>query len=204
MKEEVNKPLENQEEVSEKATESPENNKESTDNIESTEEAPESIPEEAPKEEPKSELEIAQAQAEEMKDKYMRLMAEFENYKRRSSKERIELFQTAGKEVISSLLPVLDDFNRAKKQIEDDKSENLKEIKEGILLIFNKLTSTLNSKGLEEMDSLGKDFDTELHEAITEIPAPTEKEKGKVLDVLQKGYLLNQKIIRFAQVVVGK
>jgi len=147
-------------------------------------------------------VEKLQQELEEQKDKYLRLFAEFDNYKRRSSKERIELIQTAGKEVITDMLDVLDDCDRAEKQLQT--SNDIKQIKEGIQLIFNKFRNKLQSKGLKAMESLNKDFDVEKHEAITEIPAPTEALKGKVLDEVQKGYYLNDKLIRFAKVVVGK
>lgn len=143
-----------------------------------------------------------QAELEEQKDKYMRLFAEFDNYKRRNAKERMELIQTAGKEVIVSLLDTLDDSERAEKQIQ--KSDDVAAIKEGITLVFNKLRSTLQSKGLKPMKSVETEFDVEKHEAITEIPAPTRDKVGKVIDEVQKGYYLNDKIIRFAKVVVGK
>ena len=143
-----------------------------------------------------------QAELEEQKDKYIRLFAEFDNYKRRNAKERIELIQTAGKEVITSLLDVLDDSERAEKQLQT--SNDLEQIKKGIELVFGKLRSTLQAKGLKAMESINTDFDVEKHEAITEIPAPTEKLKDKVVDEVQKGYYLNDKIIRFAKVVVGK
>ena len=147
-------------------------------------------------------VEKIQAELDEQKDKYIRLFAEFDNYKRRNAKERIELIQTAGKEVITSLLDVLDDSERAEKQLQT--SEDLEEIKKGVGLVFSKLKSTLQSKGLKAMESINTDFDVEKHEAITEIPAPTEKLKDKVVDEVQKGYYLNDKIIRFAKVVVGK
>jgi len=147
-------------------------------------------------------VEKLQQELEEQKDKYLRLFAEFDNFKRRSAKERIELSQTAGKEVIKDLLDVVDDSERAEKQIQA--SADLAQIKEGIQLVFNKLRNVLQSKGLKPMESVHTDFDVEKHEAITEIPAPTEALKGKVLDEVQKGYYLNDKIIRFAKVVVGK
>ena len=147
-------------------------------------------------------VEKTQAELEEQKDKYIRLFAEFDNYKRRSAKERIELIQTAGKEVITSLLDVLDDSERAEKQLQT--SNDLEQIKKGIELVFGKLRSTLQAKGLKAMESINTDFDVEKHEAITEIPVPTEKLKDKVVDEVQKGYYLNDKIIRFAKVVVGK
>lgn len=137
----------------------------------------------------------------EQKDKYLRLMAEFENYKRRTSKERIELIQTAGKDIIVSMLEVLDDVDRAEKQI--NTTEDITTQKEGLQLIFNKLRNNLFSKGLKPMESINSEFDVEKHEAITEIPAPSEELKGKVLDEVQKGYYLNEKIIRFAKVVVA-
>lgn len=148
-----------------------------------------------------SELEKMKAELDSGKDKYLRLVAEFDNFRRRSAKERIETIQTAGKDVIKDLLEVLDDADRAQKQL--DSSED-KQVKEGVTLVFNKLRNVLQSKGLKQMDSIGKDFDTDLHEAITEIPAPSEELKGKVVDEVVKGYYLNDKIIRHAKVVVGK
>jgi molecular chaperone GrpE len=148
------------------------------------------------------ETEKLKAEVSEHKDKYLRLFAEFDNYKRRSAKERIELIQTAGKEVITSLLDVLDDCDRAEKQLQA--TDDINQVKEGVQLVFNKLRSTLQSKGLKSMDSISTEFDVEKHEAITEIPAPTKDLKGKVIDEVTKGYYLNDKIIRFAKVVVGK
>lgn len=141
-----------------------------------------------------------QSDLEEQKDKYLRLFAEFENYKRRTAKERIELIQTAGKDVIISLLDVLDDCERAEKQIQE--GGDIEAHKEGVLLVFNKLRSLLQAKGLKAMESIGTDFDVEKHEAISEVPAGPDK-KGKVIDEVVKGYYLNGKIIRFAKVVVG-
>jgi|SRR6185503_11938477 len=139
---------------------------------------------------------------EEQKDKYVRLFAEFDNFKRRTSKERLELIQTAGKEVIVSLLQVLDDCDRAEMQMQQ--TDDVKQIKEGVQLVFNKLRKTLQTQGLKAMDSLHTDFDVEKHEAITEIPVDDKKLKGKVVDEIEKGYYLNDKLIRFAKVVVGK
>ena len=136
-----------------------------------------------------------------LNDKYLRLFAEFDNYKRRTQKERIELLQTAGKDVVVSLLPVLDDFDRALKATENATEVNA--IREGIMLVQTKLKSILTQKGLKEMESLHTLFDTDIHEAITKIPAPTDDLKGKVVDELEKGYTLNDKVIRFAKVVVG-
>jgi molecular chaperone GrpE len=149
-----------------------------------------------------SETEKLQQELAELKDKYIRQIAEFDNFRKRSAKERMELMQTAGKEVITSLLDVLDDCDRAQKQLDD--TENLAPvIKEGILLIFNKLKNILQVKGLKTMDVLHQDFNADLHEAITEMPAASEELKGKVVNEVQKGYYLNDKIIRFAKVVVG-
>jgi molecular chaperone GrpE len=143
-----------------------------------------------------------QQEAAEWKDKYLRLVAEFDNFRKRNAKERLELIQTAGRDVIASLLDVLDDSERAQKQLETglDPAAN----KEGVLLVFNKLKNTLQAKGLKPMNSTGQEFNADLHEAITEIPAPSPDLKGKVVDEVQKGYYLNDKIIRFAKVVVGK
>lgn len=136
------------------------------------------------------------------KDKHIRLFAEFENYKKRTSKERIELFKTANQEVLQALLPVMDDFDRALVQI--SKSEDELMLK-GVELIFNKLKDTLASKGLEEVEiKAGDAFNADFAEAITQIPAPTPKLKGKIVDVLEKGYKLGDKIIRFPKVVIGQ
>ncbi len=135
------------------------------------------------------------------KDKFLRLFAEFENYKRRTSKERMELFKTAGQEIMVSLLPVLDDFDRALKELSKaDDDELLK----GVKLIRGKFRETLNSKGLQEVGTeQGDAFDAEIHEAITQIPSPNKKLKGKIIDVIEKGYKLGDKIIRHPKVVVG-
>ena len=142
-----------------------------------------------------------QAEVEEQKDKYLRLFAEFDNFKRRNAKEKIELIQTAGKDVIISMLEVMDDCDRAEKQLAD--TDDITAQKEGVQLVFNKLRNTLQAKGLKAMQSINTDFDVEKHEAITEIEV-AEKLKGKVVDEVEKGYYLNDKIIRFAKVVVGK
>jgi molecular chaperone GrpE len=135
------------------------------------------------------------------KDRFLRLFAEFENYKRRTSKERMDLFKTAGQEVILSLLPVLDDFDRALKEIAKSEDEAMFK---GVELISNKLRETLRGKGLQDVEAkVGDGFDADIHEAITQIPAPSKKLKGKVVDVIQKGYSLGDKIIRHPKVVVG-
>ncbi|MCX8020922.1 MAG: nucleotide exchange factor GrpE [Chitinophagaceae bacterium] len=149
-----------------------------------------------------TELEKLRSELDEMKDKYLRKAAEFENFRRRNAKERLELIQTAGKEIILDLLEVLDDCDRAQKQIESTlQDEN---VKQGVLLVFNKLRSTLQSRGVKVMESLHQDFNPDLHEAISEVEAPSEELKGKVVDEVMKGYFMNDKLIRHAKVVVGK
>ncbi len=137
-----------------------------------------------------------------LEDKYLRLHAEFDNYKRRTSAERIELFKTANQEVLISLIPVLDDFGRALKAMQT--ATDINAVKEGIELVNNKFNGILTAKGLKPMEAAGKPFDSDFHEAITNIPAPTEDMKGKVIDEVEKGYFLNDKVIRFAKVVVGE
>jgi molecular chaperone GrpE len=138
---------------------------------------------------------------EAQKDKYLRLVAEFENFKRRNAKERMELIQTAGKDVITLMLEVLDDCDRAEKQMDSDNPE---QIKEGVQLVFNKLRTSLQSKGLKPMNNLDTEFDVHKHEAIAEVAVEDENKKGKVIDEIVKGYYLNDKLIRFAKVIVGK
>ncbi len=141
-------------------------------------------------------------QVKEEKDKFLRLFAEFENYKRRTAKERIELFSTASEEVMISLLPILDDFDRASAEIEKDKDN---EIFKGVLLIKNKLFDTLKSKGLALIEvNKGDGFNADNHEAVTQIPAPTKDMEGKIIDVIEKGYKLGEKVIRYPKVVIGK
>ncbi len=152
--------------------------------------------------EPNSEKEQLKAGLEKEKDKFLRLFAEFENYKRRTSKERVELFKTASQDVITSMLPVLDDFDRALNEITKAKDKNLLK---GVELIHNKFKETLRSKGLEVMKVReGDNFDPEIHEAITQIPAPSDKLKGKIVDVVEKGYKLGERIIRYPKVVTGR
>lgn len=147
-------------------------------------------------------IEKFKMEAEEAKDKYLRLAAEFDNFRKRTMKERSEFIQVAGRDIIANLLDVLDDADRAEKQIAD--GADLEIQKEGIALVFNKLRNVLQAKGLKTMEAIGHDFDPDLHEAITEIPAPTNDLKGKIVDEISKGYYLNDKIIRHAKVVVGK
>ena len=134
-------------------------------------------------------------------DKYLRLYAEFDNFRRRTIKEREEARKTEGKDVITALLPVLDDFERALKATET--ATDIAPVKEGVLLIQNKLKNTLSQSGLKSMESIGTAFDPDIHEAITNIPAPSDDMKGKVIDEMEKGYYLNDKVIRFAKVIVG-
>ena len=132
-----------------------------------------------------------------LNDKHLRLFAEFENFKKRTAKERIDLYKTAGESVLTALLPVLDDFERSMKA-------NQKQEDEGVILIYNKLKSILETKGLKAMeDSIGKKLNTDYHEAITNIPASSDDMKGKIIDVVEKGYFLNEKVIRYAKVVVA-
>ena len=153
-----------------------------------------------PLKEDDSELATLTAELETQKDKYLRLFAEFDNYKRRTAKERIELIQTAGKDIIVNLLEILDDMDRGEKQMEIQ--TDAEKVAEGNQLIFAKLKSLLQQKGLKEMPSIHSNFDVEKHEAVSQINAGEEM-KGKVVDVLQKGYYLNDKLIRFVKVVVG-
>ena len=137
------------------------------------------------------------------KDKFLRLFAEFENYKKRTAKERIELFKTAGQELMTSLLPIVDDFERALTHIEE--SKETEELRKGVLLISQKFYNTLEQKGLSKVaTNVGDTFDAEIHEAITQIPAHSEDLKGKVIDCIEKGYKLGDKVIRYPKVVIGQ
>lgn len=149
-----------------------------------------------------SEEEKLKAELALVQDKYLRLYSEFDNYKRRTSKERSDLFKTANQETVLAMLPVLDDFERALEAMPND--DHTGSIREGILLIYNKLKGTLQQKGLKEMEAMGISFDPDLHEAITKIPAPSDDLKDKIVAVLEKGYSLHDKVIRFAKVVIGE
>jgi len=164
----------------------------------------EQVEESAPQEEVKelSPLEKAESEAAEWKDKYLRLYAEFDNFRKRNAKERIELIKSASSEVLKDIIPVLDDFDRAIQA--NGSNEDLAAVKDGFELIRNKTFRVLEAKGLKAMDAIGKPFDVEHHEAITNIPAPSEDMKNKVVDVIEKGYFLNDKVLRFAKVVVGQ
>lgn len=186
-------------------TETPETSEENIldqETLEQEETEGTSIEEEAKAEESAEPQNDHEAEVAELKDKYLRLQAEFQNFKRRNTKERLELMGNAAKETLVALLPVLDDFDRAKKNAEDD--DNIEPLSEGVMLVYNKLHTTLKQKGLTAMETNGEAFDAELHEAITKIPAPSEDMKGKIIDTVEKGYFLNDKIIRHAKVVVGE
>ncbi|MCB2222241.1 MAG: nucleotide exchange factor GrpE [Bacteroidetes bacterium] len=143
-----------------------------------------------------------QAKHDEINDKYLRLYSEFDNYRKRTIKERLDMAKFASEEVIVELLPILDDFERAIKSTEEVKECD--PVKEGMKLIFNKFSATLTKKGLKPIEAIGQDFDTDFHEAITYIPASSEDQKGKIVDEIEKGYLLNEKVIRYAKVVIGQ
>ena len=148
-----------------------------------------------------SESDLLKAEVEKERNNFLRLFAEFENYKKRTSKERIELFSTANKELMTVLLPILDDFERGLKEIEKSSDDALMQ---GMQLIYNKFKNTLSQKGLKEMEvKQGDTFDAEIHEAITQIPAPSKKLKGKIIDTVEKGYKLGETIIRYPKVVLG-
>lgn len=149
-----------------------------------------------------SEIEKLQLEVADAKDKYIRLYSEFENFRRRTAKEKLELIKTASEDVLKEIIPVVDDFERAFKASESE--NNAANVREGNLLVFNKLVKVLEGKGLQVMtDIIGKPFDADTQEAITQIPAPTEDMKGKVIDVLEKGYTLGDKVVRYAKVVIG-
>jgi molecular chaperone GrpE len=148
-----------------------------------------------------SKEELLEAQISELNEKYLRLYSEFDNYRKRTAKERIELIGTASEKIIKELLPIVDDFKRAQKN--NSESTDFDAIKQGFDLIFDKFYKTLLNTGLTEMNSMGEVFDADKHEALTNVPAPSEDMKGKVIDVIEEGYYLNDKIVRFAKVVVG-
>jgi len=147
-------------------------------------------------------LEKAESELLELKDKHIRLQAEFDNYRKRTLKERIELLKTASESVLIGILPVIDDFDRAVQTL--DKVEEEGHLKDGVILIYSKFQDFLKQNGVKEIEAIDQPFDTDLHEAITKIPAPTKELKGKIVDVVQKGYYLNDKVIRFSKVVIGE
>lgn len=146
-----------------------------------------------------NEIDSLKNQLKEQEDKYLRLYAEFDNFRRRNAKERLDLIQNASQETLNSLLPVLDDFERSLKASE----QNIDGLKEGVDLVYRKFNGILEAKGLKKMEALGKEFDADLHEAITQIPVQDEKQKGMIVDVVEEGYILNDKVIRFAKVIIG-
>lgn len=139
---------------------------------------------------------------DEMNDKYLRLAAEYDNYRKRTLKEKMELTKTAGADILVNILPVMDDFDRALSHL--DQAKDMTAVKDGIILIYNKFAEFLKQRGIKEIEAKEKDFDTDIHEAITKMPAPTEELKGKVVDVVEKGYYMYDKVIRFSKVVVGE
>jgi len=155
-----------------------------------------------PEEEEKDALQIALDDIVALNDKHLRLFSDFENFRRRTAMEKLDLIQNGGETVIRALIPILDDLDRA--IANNDKVNDIEAVKEGFALIDNKMRTTLAGKGLEPMDAIGKVFDTDQHEALTKIPAPKKKQKGKVMDVIERGYTLNGKVLRYAKVVVGE
>ena len=153
-------------------------------------------------EELKRKIEELEEQKKELNNKYLHLYSEFDNYKKRTNREKLELIETASEKVILGLLPVVDDFERANKA--NEKVEDITVVKEGFTLIYNKLLQLLKRFDVTEIEAKGEDFNTDLHEAVTHFPAPTEEEKGKVIDVTEKGYKIKGKVIRYAKVVVGQ
>jgi molecular chaperone GrpE len=156
----------------------------------------------AAEQESTDELSKLKSEIEELKDKYLRLYSDFDNFKRRTTKERIDLFKMAGQDVLKSLIPVMDDFERAEKAFET--STDAASLAEGVKLVSSKLRSTLEQQGLKSYSSIGENFDADLHEAITKIPAPSNDLKGKIVDEVEKGYKLQDKVIRFAKVIIGE
>jgi molecular chaperone GrpE len=147
-------------------------------------------------------IEALENSLEQKNDQYLRLHAEFDNYRKRTLKEKMELTKSAGENLLVNILPVIDDFERAMKAMET--ATEIAPVKEGVDIIYKRFSDFIKMNGVKEIDAKEKDFDTDLHEAITKIPAPTEEMKGKVVDVIQKGYTLNDKVIRFAKVVIGE
>lgn len=172
------------------------------ENTEKQEEAPEIQEELTPEQQLAKDLETAQATIEDQKDKYLRLSAEFDNYRKRTMKEKAELIKNGGEKAIAAILPILDDLERA--LVNMQKADDVKAMYEGIDLIYQKFLKNLNQEGLEKMSPIGEAFDTDFHEAVALVPAQEEEQKGKVLDCVQTGYKLNDKVIRHAKVVVAQ
>lgn len=186
--ENTQQPEETQKTTSEVQTDDRQDNPESFDTLTGTEES-----------KIQSELKKAQEELAEGKDKYIRLYSEFENFRRRTAKEKLELIHSANERLVVSFLPIVDDFERAEKAFKGSESKEM----EGFLLIYNKFKKILDQTGIKQMEAKGTEFNADLHEAITQVPAPDESLKGKVIDVVENGYFLNDKVIRFAKVVVG-
>ncbi len=182
-------------EETQQATENIEN-----ENIEQQQEQTEENQEEAAEQEETAKS--PEEEAQELRDKYLRLTAEFDNYRKRTLKEKIDLSKSAGEDILVSLLPIMDDFERALEYIHT--ANDIKGVREGIDLIYNKFHEFFKQKGVKPIDAKGKDFDTNEHEAVTKIPAPDKSQKGKVVDVIQKGYYLNDRILRYSKVVIGE
>lgn len=156
----------------------------------------------AKKDKTHEQIEKLEKEIAEIRDKHLRLQAEFDNFRKRTLREKMELMKSGGETVLTNILPVIDDLERALAAFAEVEEEN--PFKQGVILIYNKFQEFLKQNGIREIEAKGKDFDTDLHEAITKIPAPAEELKGKVADVIQKGYMLNEKVIRFAKVVIGE
>ncbi|MFW6268137.1 MAG: nucleotide exchange factor GrpE [Marinilabiliaceae bacterium] len=184
--------------------EEPENKKEEEtakeDNQQKSDETSEQC--EDARQDAEDEKELLKRQLEELNDKHMRLIAEYDNFRKRTLREKMELSKNAGENLLVNLLPVLDDFERARDHI--DAAKDLEAVKEGIELIYNKFQEYLKQQGVSEIETVDQEFDSELHEAVTKIPAPDEDKKGKIVDCVQKGYKLNDKVIRYPKVVVGE
>lgn len=150
----------------------------------------------------KKRIEELEQQLKEMQDKYLRLSAEFDNYRKRTLKEKMELTKSAGEDVLKDILPVMDNFERAQQSVQE--AQDIDAVREGIDLIYNRFKEFLQQNGVKEIEAVNQPFDTDVHEAVTKIPAPEEDMKGKVVDVVQKGYYLNDKVLRYAKVVVGE
>ncbi len=175
---------------------------EENEQISEEQELSEEVNEEVEEQEELANQESLQKEIKDQKEKYLRLYADFDNYKKRSAKERLDLISTAGKDVIISILPIVDDCNRA---IEGAKeAKDVASVREGMILVKNKMYTILEQLGVQELDAMGQEFDAEIHEAITEVPAPSKDMKGKVIDQVEKGYTLHGKLIRHPKVVVGK
>ena len=170
-------------------------------NIEVKEDKEKSSKKSDKKDKKKSKAEDFEQKYNDINNKYMRLTAEFDNFRKRSLKEKMELVKSAGEDILINILPVMDNFERAMKSMDDESKEGA--VKEGIEIIYNNFKEFLSQRGIKEIEAIGNDFDTDIHEAITKIPAPEKDQKGKVIDVIEKGYELHGKVIRFVKVVVG-